>query len=79
MWMDLETVIPSEVSQKEKNKCHIFTLGIQKNGVGDLICKKRNRDRDVKNKHMDTKEEGEWDGLGDWDQHVYTTIYKTYS
>ena len=24
-WMDLETVIQSEVSQKEKNKYHIFT------------------------------------------------------
>ena len=26
MWMDLETVIWSEVSQKEKNKYHILTL-----------------------------------------------------
>ena len=25
MWMDLETVIQSEVSQKEKNKYHILT------------------------------------------------------
>ena len=24
-WMDLESVIPSEVSQKGKNKCHILT------------------------------------------------------
>ena len=24
-WMDLETVIPSEVNQKEKNKYHILT------------------------------------------------------
>ena len=24
-WMDLETVIESEVSQKEKNKCHMLT------------------------------------------------------
>ena len=24
-WMDLETVIHSEVSQKEKNTCHILT------------------------------------------------------
>ena len=24
MWMDLETVIPSEASQKEKNKYHIL-------------------------------------------------------
>ena len=25
MWMDLGSVIQSEVSQKEKNKCHILT------------------------------------------------------
>ena len=24
-WMDLETVIETEVSQKEKNKCHMLT------------------------------------------------------
>ena len=26
MWMNLETVIQSEVSQKEKNKCHMVSL-----------------------------------------------------
>ena len=36
----------------------------------------RNRDTDVENKRMDTKErEGEWDELGDWDWHVYTAMY----
>ena len=38
--MDLETVIQSEVSQKEKNKCilmHIF--GIWKNGTDELVCR----------------------------------------
>ena len=39
-WMDLENVIQSEVSQKEKNKycilIHIY--GICKNGIDDLIC-----------------------------------------
>ena len=24
-WMDLESVIQSKVSQKEKNKCHVLT------------------------------------------------------
>ena len=40
-WMDLETVIQSEVSQKEKNKYHILThiCGIQKNGTDELPCK----------------------------------------
>ena len=40
-WMDLETVIQSEVSQKEKNKYRILThlCGIQKNGTHELVCK----------------------------------------
>ena len=40
-WMDLETVIQSEVSQKEKNKYHILMhiCGIQKNGTDELVCK----------------------------------------
>ena len=41
MWMDLETVIQSEVSQKEKNKYGILRhiCGIQKNGTDELVCK----------------------------------------
>ena len=40
-WMDLETIIQSEVSQKEKNKYCILThiCGIQKNGTGEPVCK----------------------------------------
>ena len=40
-WMDLETVIQSEVSQKEKNKYCILThiCVIQKNGTDELVCK----------------------------------------
>ena len=40
-WMDLETVIQSEVSQKEKNKYCILThiCGTQKNGTDDLVCR----------------------------------------
>ena len=40
-WMELETVIQSEVSQKEENKYHIlmYVSGIYKNGIDDLICK----------------------------------------
>ena len=39
MWMDLETVIQSEVSQKEKTKYRILMhiCAIQKNGIDDLI------------------------------------------
>ena len=40
-WMYLETVIQSEVSQKEKNKYRILThiCGIQKNGTDEPISK----------------------------------------
>ena len=40
-WMDLETVIYSELSQKEKNKYRILThiCGIQKNGTDEPVCK----------------------------------------
>ena len=41
MWMDLETVTESEVSQKEKNKYRILThiRGTQKNGADEPVCR----------------------------------------
>ena len=40
MWTDPETVIQSEVSQKEKNKSCLLTIcEIQKNGTDGPICK----------------------------------------
>ena len=40
-WMDLETVIQSEVRQKEKNKYRILThiCGTQKNGTDEPVCR----------------------------------------
>ena len=40
-WMDLETVIQSEVSQKEKNKYRIlmYICGIWENGRDELVCR----------------------------------------
>ena len=40
-WMDLETVVQSEVNQTEKNKYHILThiCGIQKTGTDEPICR----------------------------------------
>ena len=40
-WMDLETVIQSEVSQKEKNKYRILThiCGTSKNGTDEPVCR----------------------------------------
>ena len=41
MWMDLETVIQSEVSQKDKKKYRILThiCGTQKNGTDEPVCR----------------------------------------
>ena len=41
MWMDVESHIQSEVSQKEKNKYRILMhiCGIQKNGTDEPICR----------------------------------------
>ena len=41
MWTDLESVIQSEVNQKEKNKYCILmhVCGIQKNGTDEPICR----------------------------------------
>ena len=58
-WMDLDTVIQSEISQKEKNKYCILThiCGILKNGIDDLICKAE-IETDIESKCMDTKGAG---------------------
>ena len=41
MWMELETITQSEISQKEKNKHRILThiCGIYKSGIDELISK----------------------------------------
>ena len=38
-WMNLESITQSEVSQKEKDKCHILTYiyRIEKNGTEEFI------------------------------------------
>ena len=66
-WMDLETVIQSEVSQKEKDKYHIISLtyGIQKNGTDELIGK-----AEIESQAQRTNLQlPRWEGgeLGDWD------------
>ena len=48
-WMDLETIIQSEVSQKEKNKYRILMhiCGIGKNWYRRFYLQNRNRETDV--------------------------------
>ena len=55
--VDLQPVIQSEVSQKEKNKYHILThiCRIEKNGIDEMYLQNKHRDTDGENKHMETK------------------------
>ena len=55
MWMNLEPVMQSEVSQKEKDKlAHVY--GIWKNGTDEPLCRKHT---DIENGLVDTAREGE--------------------
>ena len=56
MWMDLETLIQSELSQKEKNKYHINAHVWNLEKQYRYYLQNRNRDTDISNKYMDTKE-----------------------
>ena len=64
MWMDLEPVIQSEVSQKEKNKYRMLThiCGIQKNGTDEPIFR-AGIERQTQRMDMWTQ----W-GKGGWDE-----------
>ena len=59
-WMNLEPIIQSDVSQKEKDKYHILMhiYGIQKNGADEPICKAA-MEMQTENRLMDTAGEGE--------------------
>ena len=82
--MDPETVIKTEESQKEKsNYCILMHIcGIEAVAQMNLFAEqeKRYRDTNVQIKHMNTKQgKGRWDELGDWDWHIYITMYKTHN
>ena len=52
-WIDLEIIMLSELSQKEKDKHHIIllTCGILKNDTNELLCKTE-IDSDIEKKLM---------------------------
>ena len=77
--MDLECVIQSQASQKEKNKFHLISLvcGIWKNGTDELICKAEIESQIQRTNLWTPKGQEQGEELGDWDRHVYTTMYQT--
>jgi len=64
-WMDLESVIQNEISQKEINKYHILThiCGISTNGINSVQSLRwtyfQGSNIDAENKHLDTRGAGE--------------------
>ena len=60
MWMELEFVTQSEVSQKEKNKYHILMhlCGIWKDGTDECICR-AGTETQIQRMDVWTQEEGE--------------------
>ena len=69
-WMDLESVIQSEVSQKEKIKYGTLThiWGIQKNGIDDLICQAEIETETERTNVWIPRGKGVgWEEFGDWD------------
>ena len=63
-WMNLEPIIQSEVSQKEKNKyCILMNIyGIYKNGTDEHICKEEIGTQTYRTKVWAPREE-RWDQL----------------
>ena len=58
--MDLEAVIQSEVSQQEKNKYCILMFYLESRKIVQMtLFAKRNRDKDIENKCMDSNGERE--------------------
>ena len=73
-WMNLEPIIQSEVSQKEKDKYHILTriYRIQKDGTEELFLGQqwRNRHREQTYGHGERGGEGELYGKSNMETYI---------
>ena len=68
-WMELETLILSEVRQKEKD------MWILKYGTNDLPTKQK-QIMDIEDRLVFARVRGrEWDGLGVWSQQMQTIAF----
>ena len=77
-WMNLEPIIQSEVSQKEKDKYHILMhiYRIQKNGTEEFILQGNNGETGIENRLMDTERGGEGEMYGKSNKETYISIFK---
>ena len=60
--------MPSEVSQKEKDKCHIllYIYGLQKDGTDKSNLQGSSGDADIEKRLVHTEEKERWDELGEY-------------
>ena len=74
--VDLETANTMKSEKKKKMYTNTYMWNLENWYIWSCL-QSRNRDRDIKNKHMDTKWKGKWDKLRGWDWHIHTigTIY----
>ena len=77
-WMNLEPIIQSEGSQKEKDKYHRLKhiYGIQKDGTDEFICKAAMGEADIENRLMDMGRGEERVRCIDSNMQTYITICK---
>ena len=76
LWMDLQSVIQREVSQKEKNKYCLLTHvgGIQKNGTDEPICKAEIQTQAQRTNVWTPRRERGWDRWGHWGVDKYILL-----
>ena len=79
MWMNLEPIIQSEVSQKEKDKYCILThlCGIQKDDTDEFICRAE-MEKQTENRPMEMGggKEGKGEMYGESNMEIYNTLCK---
>ena len=76
--MNLEPIIQSDLSQKEKEKCHILThiYGILKNGAEDIIYRATMEKQTQRQNYGHGERGGESEMQGKSNMETYITIYK---
>ena len=66
----------TEWNKSEKDKYHMITHVESKKRYKWIYLQNRNRVTDVEKRLIVTGRRKEKDKLGDWDWHIYTTVYK---
>ena len=76
MWMDLESVMQTQVSEKDKNIIYECIYMKSRKMARKNYLQGRNREAYVENRHGCSGVRGEWDELGEEHRYIYTTRCK---